>query len=298
MRSKIFTYKLLAGLLFLSLLITSSQAHEALSMLEKSHDMELQHGLEEILREHMLSTAVDNKTLAIFIADLSDFDNPRLAYVNGNHMMYAASLPKIAILVAAFVEIDRQQLELDESLWKDMNRMIRYSDNSAASRVLDRVGRDDLLNILQEPKYLLYDREHGGGLWVGKAYSKDVAYRRDPLANLSHGATVIQAARIYYMLITGKLLGPEMSIKMLEVLSKPGINHKLVKGLRTKYPDAVIYRKSGSWKQYHSDSVMVESGNNHYIIVGLVEHPNGSRWLTNLAVPLLDLLKQQPLKTD
>ncbi|MBE9549921.1 MAG: serine hydrolase [Proteobacteria bacterium] len=297
MKSGDFTYRLLSSVLLALLLSTSSQAHEALSQLEKAHDMELQHGLEKILEKHRLSSAVDNKKLALFIADLSDLENPRLAHVNGNQMMYAASLPKLAILVAAFVKVDRQQLELDESLWKDMNRMIRYSDNAAASRVLERVGKEDLLSILQEPEFMLYDREHGGGLWVGKAYSKDLAYRRDPLANLSHGATAIQAARVYYMLLSGKLLGPELSNKMLEILSRPGINHKLVKGLREKYPDATIYRKSGSWRNYHSDSAMIEVDNHHYLIVGLVEHPDGSQWLTNLAVPILDLLKK-PKTTD
>jgi len=267
-----------------------AQADSALPELQNNRDAVLQAGLKTILQERHLLPYVKARKLALAIVDISDPEAPRFAGVNANEMMYAASLPKIAILVAAFVKIERQQLMLDDALWKDMNRMIRNSDNAAATRVLETVGREDLLTILQEPRYRFYDREQGGGLWVGKAYAKSGAYQRDPLKNLSHAATPMQAARVYYLLATGQLLGPELSEKMLEVLSKPAINHKLVKGLKDSYPDAKIYRKSGTWREYHSDSAMIESQGERYIIVGLSAHANGGKWLSQLATPLMDLL--------
>ena len=274
------------------LLSGAAQAEDALPELSANRDRVLQKGLENLLQEHQLSEYVDRKKLALVVVDLSDRQHPRYSGVNEHHMMYAASLPKIAILVGAFVKIERGQLTLDDELWTDMNLMIRNSNNAAANRVLEKVGRYELLSILEEPKYHFYDRENGGGLWVGKAYSKPAAYQRDPLKGLSHAATAVQAARVYYLLANGQLLGPALSEKMLEVLSRPAINHKLVKGLKASYPESKIYRKSGTWRQFHSDSAMIEDKGHRYIIVGLVDHPDGGQWLVKLATPLMQLLEQ------
>ena len=100
-------------------------------------------------------------------------------------------MPKIAILLTAFVQIEQGKLDLDEKLEADLISMIRKSDNPAATRVLDLVGREDVLRLLESPRFMLYDRRHGGGLWVGKAYAKDGAYRRDPMHNISHGITAM-----------------------------------------------------------------------------------------------------------
>ena len=80
---------------------------------------------------------------------------------------------------------------------------------------------------------------------------------------------------------------------MKEVLSNPGIHHKFVKGLEGR-PGVRIYRKSGTWKDFHADSALVEYGNYRYIIVGLAEHPHGGDWLVRLAAPLHDLVVSRP----
>ncbi len=55
--------------------------------------------------------------------------------------------------------------------------MIRYSSNTSATRVLEWVGRDELLALLQSPGLRLYDPRHNGGLWVGKDYASTNAFR-------------------------------------------------------------------------------------------------------------------------
>ena len=75
---------------------------------------------------------------------------------------------------------------------------------------------------------------------------------------------------------------------MMEALSHPGIKHKFVKGLKA-YPDLEIFRKSGSWKTYHSDSALVRGDGLAYIIVALTNNPNGAFWLEKLASPLHEL---------
>ena len=142
---------------------------------------------------------------------VTDPDKPRLAEFNSRQMVYAASLPKIAILLGAAVAIDEGRLELTSELEEDMHAMIRQSCNSCATRVLEQVGREELLKVLQSPKYNYYDQKGQGGLWVGKDYGPSTAYQRDPLSNLSHGATAFQAARFYYELQTGNLVSPEQN---------------------------------------------------------------------------------------
>ena len=128
---------------------------------------------------------------------------------------------------------------------------------------------------------------------MGKAYARDGAYQRDPLHRLSHGITAIQVARYYYLLTTERLVGPELTVKMKAILSQPAINHKFVKGLKN-HPEAKLYRKSGTWKHFHADSALVEYNEHAYIMVGLAEDPQGGRWLEMLAVPLQDLVVQDP----
>jgi len=225
--------------------------------------------------------------------DVTNTDRPRLAMLNGDEMKYAASLPKVAILLGAFAEAEAGRLALDQKHLAAMTNMIRYSSNDDASRVLDWVGVDRLLEILQSARYRFYDAAGAGGLWVGKGYGSDAAQRRDPIRHLSHGATAFQVARLYYLLASDTLLSPRLNAMMKEVLSNPGIHHKFVKGLEGR-PGVQIYRKSGTWKDFHADSALVEYGNCRYIIVGLAEHPHGGDWLVQLAAPLHDLVVSRP----
>ena len=155
--------------------------------------------------------------------------------------------------------------------------------------MLNRVGKDRLLEILQSNEFDLYDLEGSGGLWVGKEYGKSPAYHRDPLNNFSHGATAMQVARFYYLLETGQVVGEKLSAEMKAMLGDPGIQHKFVKGL-ADYPDVKIYRKSGSWQRWHGDSALVEAGKQKYIVVGLVEDSRGGAWLSSMIKPIHELM--------
>jgi beta-lactamase class A len=254
-----------------------------------SNNRALQKKLENLVKEKGLWNATKSKQLSITIVDISQLNQPKLASLNGNQMFYAASLPKILILLAAFVEIEDGTLKESEMLYQQMTNMIRYSNNQSATYVLSLVGKKRLLKITQNPKYALYDPGHNGGLWLGKAYAKGKAYQRDPIHNLSHAATTIQAARFYYLLETGQLLNKENTKKMKEILSKPGIEHKFVRGLKS-VDDISFYRKSGSWKNYHADSALVEYKDYKYIIIGLSNSKYGGKWLEKLALPIHQLI--------
>jgi beta-lactamase class A len=257
--------------------------------LRAARDTGLQRGLEQAVRDLGLEREVAARHLSLALVDVTDGAAPRFAAVNPDEQMYAASLPKVAILLGALVEAERGRIAINDATVGAMTNMIRYSSNEDASRVLGWVGGERMLEILQSDRYRLYEADGRGGLWVGKGYGKEAAFRRDPIANLSHGATAFQVARLYYMLATETLLSPRLNALMKDVLSNPGIHHKFVKGLETR-PGARIYRKSGTWRDYHADSALVEYGGSRYIIVGIAEHPDGGDWLRRLAAPLHDLV--------
>ena len=288
-------FALLCGLLLFT--FTASAQPQDPSWAE-SCDPRLQKALETRLNTLHLDRATRHKLLSIVVVDITDVSDPRMAYINPNEMMYAASLPKIAILLGAFEKIAAGEMSLDSETFEKLKLMIQRSSNTAASEMLQRVGIDYLAELLQSPRYRLYDPQNGGGIWVGKEYGKAPARRRDPLRNLSHGATALQVARFYYLLETGRLVSPQLSQLMKAILAETEIEHKLVKGLKTVHPESEIYRKSGTWGPYHSDSAIIEHDGRRYIAVALAKSRHGEQWLQKLIVALDEVVCQPETKPN
>jgi beta-lactamase class A len=79
---------------------------------------------------------------------------------------------------------------------------------------------------------------------------------------------------------------------MLADLVDPGIHHKFVAEIERRAPLAQIFRKSGTWRNYHSDSVLVQGPTwRNYILVALVEAENGEAILRGL-VPIVEEILQ------
>lgn len=253
--------------------------------LNAAKDHSYQKHLQDYVQSNGLAKLAKNKQLSFALVDITEPQMPRVAEVNGDINLYAASLPKIAILLGVFQQIHDGVLILDAALEEKLIQMIRFSSNSAASELLDLVGKEYLADLLQSEQYQLYDRENGG-LWVGKHYSRAGAWKRDPLFNLSHGASSLKVAKFYYLLATDRLVSADSCSKMREILSDPGIKHKFVRGAEEHMPGATIYRKSGTWKTYHSDSALIEHGGRSYIAVALINHPKGDKILSDLLVAM------------
>lgn len=249
-------------------------------------DPKLQAQLDAGLARLSLDDDVRRRKLAVAFVDVTDPDRPRMAAVNGDRMMYAASLPKIAVLLAAFEKIAQGKMSYDDDTRELMERMIQRSDNAATTELMHRVGKKYIARVLLSPRYRLYDPTHGGGLWVGKDYAKAGVWKRDPMHNLSHGATAIQVARFYYLLYTEQLVTPKWSKEMKEVMSGEHLNHKFVRALTQLWPRMLLLRKSGSWRTYHSDSALVERGGRAYIAVALSNDAEGGDWMRQLIVEL------------
>jgi beta-lactamase class A len=254
----------------------------------------LQNSLEQELNKvPAWKKLIAQNKMAVGVIDLSNPEEAKYAGINSNQMMYAASLPKIAILLAAMDAIEKEQLKETPEIVRDMKLMISKSDNHASTRMIDRVGYAKIESVMTDDKYKLYDKTYGG-LWVGKRYASGGPTNREPLKNLSHAATVAQVCKYYYLLANGKLVNNDRSKQMLDIMENPALHHKFVNTLDLIAPDARLFRKSGSWKNFHSDSILVwgKEATRRYILVALIDDANGENIIRNLVVPVEKVLKK------
>ena len=265
--------------------------------LRQLSNKDLQKRLERQLKKNKYwSRLISKKKMAVGLVDLRDPERIKFAQLNGDHMMYAASLPKLAILLAGMQSIEEGELEESPEIMHDMRIMISQSDNAAATRMIDRLRFEKIQDVLTDPQYDLYDRKRGGGLWVGKRYAKKGKRYPDPLMGISHGASVTQVCRFYYLLALGKLVNRQRSEEMLDILVDPEIHHKFVNTLDTIAPNAKVYRKSGTWQNWHSDSALVWGPAwRRYIVTALIEDSNGEKILRELIPAIEEVLKSPAL---
>ncbi len=254
-------------------------------------DPELTLQLEGAVADLGLTAAVESGRLGVALVDLSADDYWPAAMLNADQMFYAASLPKVAVMLAVFEQAEAGVLVIDDEVRGQLERMIKRSSNPDTTALIHRVGKPIIADILESPRYRLYDRAGRGGIWVGKDYAKEGLWQRDPLSNFSHAATPMQVARFLTLLHGGHLVSPEASLEMKRLLADSRIQHKFVKGLKRANPDAVVHRKSGTWREHHSDGALVEDGDVVYVAVGLSTDPKGGQWLERLIVALDGLIE-------
>ena len=119
-----------------------ASADSAYPDLRDTHDPELQRAIDTALgpSHPEFWAGVQKKEFSFVVADVTDLRHPKAAWYNPNLMLYAASLPKIAIVLGVFVEIDRGVIELDPEIRNQLIRMIRNSSNRDATALLNKVG--------------------------------------------------------------------------------------------------------------------------------------------------------------
>ncbi len=257
--------------------------------LDQRLDKGLQAKLDQALKQDKLWPAlIDQGKMAVGLVDLSEPALPRFARVNGNTMMYAASLPKIAILLVAFQGFEDGSLKETPQIRADLIEMIRRSDNFAASQVVARIGLQKIARVILDPRYRFYDTKTGGGIWVGSSFARDGQQNPEPLKNLLQAATVNQVCRFYYLLAYGKLINPARSRQILKIMAFPDLHDKFVSMLEGVIPPNYLYRKSGEFGIWFSDSILVwDKTWPRFILVSMVEHPQGEQILRKL-VPMVD----------
>lgn len=218
-----------------------------------------------------------------------DMRTGRLALIRPDAIDYAASVPKITILFAWFEKHPEAATALDAATRAEFGRMIKLSDNAIAAKYSQLLGLQEIQRLLDARGF--YDAAHGGGLWLGKHYSKDGERYRDPVGNHSHAATVRQLLRFYLLLEQDRLVSPAASKTMREIFASPEIAHlpdKFVKGLAGRPVE--IRRKAGWWEDWFHDTAVVTGPNRHYILVAMTHHKNGDAYLADFAAAVDEAL--------
>lgn len=225
---------------------------------------------------------------------LLDLNTLRLAMIYPDREEYAASLPKIGILLAYFQLHPEAATNLAAETRHELGLMAKASNNEVAAKFSRELGLKQTQSVLNS--YHLYDTNHGGGLWLGKHYGRSDERYVSPVGNNSHAATVRQLLRYFLLLEQGKLVSPEASKTMREIFASPDIPHdnlKFVKALAGR--EVQIIRKWGSWEDWLHDAAVVTGGGRHYILVALTKHPKGDEYLVELGRAVDDLLQPKKL---
>ena len=250
-------------------------------------DRVLQAKVEKIDADLRATFGMSPEQTAVGVLDLR---TNRLAMIHPDRIEYAASVPKVGILLAYFELRPEAVTNLDPATRHELARMAKASNNEAAAKFSRELGLKQIQDVLN--RYGFYDAARGGGIWVGKHYGKDKERHGDPVADHSHAATVRQLLRYFLMLEQGKLVSPEASLLMREIFATPAIPHddiKFVKGLAGR--DVRVIRKWGSWQNWRHDAAVVTGPDRHYVIVALTNHPKGDDYLVALAPAVDDALR-------
>jgi beta-lactamase class A len=257
--------------------------------LSQRGDKRLQTRLDQALKQQeSWQSLIKEGKMAVGLVDLANPKVPRFAQVNGDTMMYGASLPKLMVLLAAFQGFADGTLKETPQVHRDLIEMIRRSSNPAASQVIGQIGLRKIEALTSDRRYRFYDPQKGGGIWLGGTYSSGGEENPEPITGLSHTATAYQLCRFYYLLAYGRLISPERSGQMLKILAFPDLPGKFVSVLETAVPPDRLYRKSGEVRNFHSDSILVwDTGWRRYILASLIEDERGEQILKEL-VPVVE----------
>lgn len=228
-------------------------------------------------------------TTAQSAVGLLDLKTMQLAMIHPDREEYAASIPKVGILLAYFQLHPEAATNMNAQTRHELGLMAKASNNEMAAKFSHELGLKQIQAVLNSAHF--YDTNHGGGIWVGKHYGKDSEHYGDPIGGFSHAATVRQLLRYFLSLEQGRLVSPAASHTMREIFSSPNIPHtdnKFVKGLVGR--DVQIIRKWGSWEDWLHDSAVVTGDGRHYILVALTHNSKGDEYLVDLVKAVDDLM--------
>jgi beta-lactamase class A len=94
------------------------------------------------------------------------------------------------------------------------------------------------------------------------------------------------------MLNNGEVLSRDWSQHLLALMGPPKHHHKFVAGLTGRTGVTFIARKSGTWREWHSDAALIQHDNERYVAVALSELSKGEEVMQELIRVLDDLVMQ------
>jgi len=220
------------------------------------------------------------------LVDLRDKNYPRMASYRGNEKRYPASVVKMIYMVATFRQIDLGELKLTRDLKKDLFLMIKYSDNEATNRILDRltntVSGDNLddynFNIFTYKRNWVnqYISELGftgsyacQKTWSDTPFGRDVqflGYPDESHFKNSNKMTTDDTARLLYLIEKGRIVSKSACKKMKKLMRrKLDAKSTFMNGAVPKY--AKVFSKAGYISGEKDDAAIIDLGDGKKFIL-------------------------------
>jgi beta-lactamase class A len=178
-------------------------------------DSALQMGLERVDAAFRRQFGLTTNQSAVGLLDLNTL---RLALIHPDREEYAASIPKIGILLAYFQLHPQAAASLDRQTRQDLGLMIKASDNEMAARFSRELGLKQIQAVLDA--YHFYDPNHGGGIWVGKHYGQGGERYGDPVGDHSHAARFLRHQRSLTLTTSSSKGLPDATCRSSESLER------------------------------------------------------------------------------
>jgi beta-lactamase class A len=271
-------------------------------------DPELARKLEAIAGELGITSLAAQGRASLILVDLTAPPRAAHAGLAADSTLGAASIAKLAILTAAYQAAAVGELAITPDVHGSLERMIRDSSNSEATRMIGVLGYERIAAALEDPRIALHSAERGG-LWVGRDYSGPQAklWRAEPRSGQAHAASASSVARFYALLDRGELVSRDASAAMRDILAITRRSSKFVAGLGAAagvpatadgtpvaIPGFRILRKSGSYGRWQGDSALVEAPGRRYVLVCLLDDQKGGEAkLRQLAVRVDRLMAER-----
>jgi beta-lactamase class A len=208
--------------------------------------------------EALFAAARAEGRFTLALVDLSDPHHLATALVDPDREMFTASMSKIALLLGA---VDRARRDPSfarvPSLRPLLDPMIKASSNEAATAVYQQVGHDAVVAALTAHR--LYEPATGGLWW---SMGRD---RRSPLTHTNIAGTARQAARFFLLMEQGRLVSPDDSRTIKDVLGNAALA-LFSKGIQRQFPDVRYYGKPGIYGRNVSEAMLIESRACRYVL--------------------------------
>lgn len=173
---------------------------------------------------------------------LIDMKTGEVAGYQQQQLRYPASVVKMFWMVALYATLQEGTILDERAFTTDLQKMIKKSDNEAASRVLDQISDAESGSELEAENYQawLNKRKQVNKFFLDAGYQdinvsqktfpipylnlyepkgRDLQMRGDPNQPIRNKITTHHAARLLYEIMAGQAVSPEYSQQMINLLT-------------------------------------------------------------------------------
>lgn len=181
----------------------------------------------------------------------SDYETKNSFSIN-NHQVYSASLVKLFVIQAVYEMISSGQMKDSNEIEELLRRMITYSDNDAWMSITRRIGGTHMNGMKKVTDI------------AGKAgFTSSGQFIQGDKVNYNF-TSVEDCGKYLERVLDGELVSPEYSSKILELLKRQQVRHKIPAGV----PEGVeVANKTGELEYVEGDAAIVFAPFGTYILV-------------------------------